>query len=120
MTSEHTLKIEAARAGVAVGEYLARLSRGQLWCYRCQDWHPADAFPADGRRHTGRAGSCRQAIRAAVRDALAERGQLPPPGGRMGDQATGIGRRLRPRTSVGLLARAQPQPCGDMVAGARR
>ncbi len=79
MTSEHTLKIEAARAGVDVEEYLARLSRGQLWCYRCQDWHPADAFPADGRRHTGRAGSCSQAIRAAARDALAGRGQLPPP-----------------------------------------
>jgi len=78
MTSEHTLKIEAARAGVGVGEYQARLRQGLLWCYRCQDWHQADAFPADARRHSGRAGSCRQAIRAAARDALASRGQLPP------------------------------------------
>jgi len=65
MTSEHTLKIEAARAGVGVGEYQARLRQGLLWCYRCQDWHQADAFPADARRHSGRAGSCHQAIRAA-------------------------------------------------------
>lgn len=79
MTSEHTLKIEAARAGVSVGEYQARLRQGLLWCYRCQDWHQAEAFPADARRHSGRAGSCHQAIRAAARDALAARGQLPPP-----------------------------------------
>jgi hypothetical protein len=79
MTSEHTLKIEAARAGVGVGEYQARLRQGLLWCYRCQDWHQADAFPADARRHSGRAGSCHQAIRAAARDALASRGQSPAP-----------------------------------------
>jgi hypothetical protein len=77
-TSEHTLKIEAARAGVSVGDYQARLRQGLLWCYRCQDWHQAEAFPADARRHSGRAGSCSQAIRAAARDALAGRGQLPP------------------------------------------
>jgi hypothetical protein len=81
VTSEHTLKIEAARAGVGVGEYQARLRQGLLWCYRCQDWHQADAFPADARRHSGRAGSCHQAIRAAARDALTSRGQLPPPAG---------------------------------------
>jgi hypothetical protein len=79
MTSEHTLKIEAARAGVGVGEYQARLRQGLLWCYRCQDWHQAEAFPADARRHSGRAGSCHQAIRAAACDALAGRGQVPPP-----------------------------------------
>jgi hypothetical protein len=79
VTSEHTLKIEAARAGVDVGEYQARLRQGLLWCYRCRDWHQAEAFPADARRHSGRAGSCQQAIRAAARDALADRGQLPPP-----------------------------------------
>ena len=79
VTSEHTLKIEAARAGVGVAEYQARLRQGLLWCYRCQDWHQADAFPADARRHSGRAGSCHQAIRAAVRDALASRGQFPAP-----------------------------------------
>src|SRR5580700_1338175 len=79
VTSEHTLKIEAARAGVSVGEYQDRLRQGLLWCYRCQDWHQADAFPADARRHSGRAGSCHQAIRAAARDALAGRDQVPPP-----------------------------------------
>ncbi len=78
MTGQHTLKIEAARAGVAVDEYQERLSQGLLYCYRCQDWHPAGAFPADGRRHSGRAGSCRRAILAAARDTLAERSQPAP------------------------------------------
>ena len=59
MTSEHTLKSEAARAGVDVGEYQARLRQGLLWCYRCQDWHQAEAFPADARRHSGRARTSR-------------------------------------------------------------
>jgi hypothetical protein len=78
-TGAHTLKIEAARAGVGVQEYQARLRHGLLWCYRCQEWHQAEAFPADARRHSGRAGSCHQAIRAAARAELAARGQLPPP-----------------------------------------
>jgi hypothetical protein len=58
VTSEHTLRIEAARAGVSVEEYQARLRQGLLWCYHCQDWHQAEAFPADARRHSGRSGSC--------------------------------------------------------------
>src|ERR1700685_1431919 len=82
VTSEHTLKIEAARPGVDVGEYQARLRQGLLWCYRCQDWHQADAFPADARPHSGRAGPCHQAIRAAARDALASLGQSPVPDAR--------------------------------------
>ena len=79
MTGVHTLKIEAARVGVSAEEYQARLELGLLWCDRCLDWHQAEAFPADGRRRSGRAGSCRQAIRVAVRASLASHGQLPPP-----------------------------------------
>ena len=77
MTGQHTLKMEAARAGVSVEEYLSRLSQGESYCYRCRDWHKAGAFPADGRRHNGLGGSCTESIRAEVRAALAQRGQLP-------------------------------------------
>jgi hypothetical protein len=79
VTSEHTLRIEAARAGVGIEDYQDRLRQGLLWCYRCQDWHQAEAFPADARRHSGRSGSCRQAIRDAAHAALDARGQLPAP-----------------------------------------
>jgi len=99
-TSERTLKIEAARAGVGVEEYQARLRQGLLWCYRCQDWQQAEAFPADARRHSGRSGSCRHALRAAARAALAARGQLPPP------SAVWVIR--RPGQAVRLLPGGQP------------
>jgi hypothetical protein len=65
MTHQHTLKIEAARAGVATGEYLARLAEGLVYCWRCEVWHQAGDFDVDRRRHTRRAGSCRRAILAA-------------------------------------------------------
>jgi hypothetical protein len=123
MTSEHTLKSEAARAGVGVGEYQDRLRQGLLWCYRCQDWHQAEAFPADARRHSGRAGSCHQAILAAARDALAGRGQIPPqaavwvirrpepaprrlPGGQRWAYWRGPGRRARGRDDAGAWSPA--------------
>ncbi|MGH3284511.1 MAG: hypothetical protein ACRDPD_07485 [Streptosporangiaceae bacterium] len=100
VASEHTLKSEAARAGVGVEEYQARLWQGLLWCYRCQDWHQAEAFPADARRHSGRSGSCRQALRAAAHAALAARGQLPPP--------TAVWVIRRPRQAPRLLPGEQP------------
>lgn len=67
MTGQHTLNTEAARPG-----------QDQLWCSGCQDWHQAGAFPADGRRRSGRASTCRQAIQAAVRAELAAPAPLPP------------------------------------------
>jgi hypothetical protein len=69
MTSPETLKLEAGRAGVSVGEYEERLERGELWCEACPGWHLYLAFPADGRRHTGRATACYAAIRAEAREA---------------------------------------------------
>ncbi len=79
MTHVHTLKIEAARAGVAVGEYLGRLSRGMAYCWRCEDWHQAGEFAADPRRHTGLAGSCGRSILAAAAGKLAADALLLPP-----------------------------------------
>ena len=116
-TGEHTLKIEAARAGVGVGEYHARLRHGLLWCYRCQDWHQAEAFPADARRHSGRAGSCHQAIRAAARDALARRGQVPPPAAVWVIRRPGPARGCRPAGSGGRTgAGPAAAPCRAQTA----
>lgn len=66
MTDSRTLQQAAARAGVTLAEYAARLEQGQVWCYRCLVWQPAGAFPPDARSHTGRAGYCEQSIRAEV------------------------------------------------------
>ena len=98
MTSEHTLKSEAARAGVDVGEYQARLRQGLLWCYRCQDWHEAEAFPADAR---GTAAGPDHATRPSA----------PPPATR--SQAEARAPRRRPSGSSG----ARDRPCGRCPPG---
>jgi hypothetical protein len=79
MTHEHTLKIEAARAGVTVEAYLGLLHRGLIYCWRCEDWHPAGEFAPEPRRHTGHAGACRRSIlAAAVGEDAADALLLPP------------------------------------------
>jgi len=79
MTHERTLKIEAARAGVPVGEYLGRLDSGMIYCWRCEDWHPAGEFALEPRRHTGRAVACRRSVLAAVVGEDAADALLLPP-----------------------------------------
>ena len=80
MTHEHTLKIEAARAGVGIEEYLARLRQGMVYCWRCEDWQQAGEFAVEPRRHTGRAGSCQRSIlTAAVGEHAAAALLVPPP-----------------------------------------
>jgi hypothetical protein len=77
MTHQHTLKIEAARAGVGVEEYLGWLGRGMVYCWRCENWHQAGEFATDPRRHTGRAGSCRRSVLAAAGELAADALLLP-------------------------------------------
>ena len=105
---ERTLKIEAARTGVTAREYLARLSREVLCCYRCRDWHDAGAFPADSRRHSGRAGSCRNAVRAAAMEELAGRGQLPSPAAVWIVKRPGAALQPHDLQGLGILAQALP------------
>jgi 5-methylcytosine-specific restriction endonuclease McrA len=64
-THEGAMKAAAARAGLPVNEYLDQLNRGLLHCWRCPDWHDADAFGKDSSRWNGRASSCRQSRNAA-------------------------------------------------------
>jgi hypothetical protein len=90
MTHEHTLRIEAARAGVAVEAYLGRLDSGMIYCWRCGDWHPAGEFAVEPRRHTGRAGACRRSVQAAAAGTLTAAGLVLPPA------ATWVVRRMAP------------------------
>lgn len=64
----------AERAGMGVNEYIDRLDRGLLFCYRCQAFHPAADFGADQSRVGGKAGSCRRSVRAARQSRLATTG----------------------------------------------
>ncbi len=64
-TPEGAQKTAAARAGLGVNEYIDRLNKGLLPCWRCQGWHDAEEFGKDSSRSSGRASSCRQSIAAA-------------------------------------------------------
>jgi hypothetical protein len=63
----------AARAGMGVNEYVDRLDRGYLFCYRCQGFHLAGEFGTDSSRADGKAGSCRRSLRDARRSRDAAR-----------------------------------------------
>lgn len=58
-THDGAMKVAAGRAGVPLGEYLARVAVGEKWCWKCKAWHPALAFAIDRSRHDGLAAQCR-------------------------------------------------------------
>jgi hypothetical protein len=64
----------ARRAGMGLNEYVDRLDRGDLFCYRCQGFHPGAEFGSDRSRVGGKTGSCLRALRAARKS---RRGTLP-------------------------------------------
>jgi hypothetical protein len=57
-----SLERAAERAGMGANEYTDRLDRGDLYCYRCQAFHPAGEFGSDRSRIGGKAGSCRRSL----------------------------------------------------------
>jgi hypothetical protein len=54
------IRMGAAHLGISEEEYLSHTERGELWCTRHREWHPADAFPPDRRRASGRQPTCRR------------------------------------------------------------
>lgn len=46
-------KVKAARLGMAVEQYLARVASGEKWCRACSEWHPRAAFGVDRSRPDG-------------------------------------------------------------------
>lgn len=64
-SAEGVRKVAAGRVGLGVGEYVDRLNKGLLRCWRCQDWHTVNEFGKDSSRSNGRSASCRRSIAAA-------------------------------------------------------
>jgi hypothetical protein len=54
------IQMGATRLGISVEDYLEHTQRGELWCTRHREWHPADDFPPDSRRARGRQATCRR------------------------------------------------------------
>lgn len=115
-SAEGALKAAATRAGVGVNEYIDRLNKGLLYCWRCQDWHRAEAFGKDSSRWSGRASSCRESRGAAARKAYQPRPR-PAAGRRYAEARDGDQRQARGRVNhlvnVGILPDPNDVPCAD-------
>lgn len=69
-------KVHAARMGITLDEYDARVAAGKKRCTRCKAWHPRSAFGADRSRSDGLDASCRTSRMTVVdRPGKAERRQ---------------------------------------------
>jgi hypothetical protein len=111
MTSR-ALRAAAARAGTSTGEFLEHLEQGELYCYRCQGFHPADEFGPGSRRGPGvKATSCLRSIRAGRQAELRRElgGLAAQPSGGLQDQA-----RSSPADGqwVAVVREASPDPRG--------
>lgn len=60
-------KAAAARVGLALNEYEARLSAGEKWCTACKEWHQRSAFDADRSRGDGLSAKCAASKAASTR-----------------------------------------------------
>lgn len=106
----------AARLGLSLDQYAARVDAGEKWCTGCKSWHPVDSFAVDGSRFDGRAARCRESVNSTARSRY-----LPkPPRGRRGFQApTRDGDKLQARRRVnylveqGLIPHPNDLPCLD-------
>lgn len=116
-STEGQLKGIATRTGLGVNEYLDRLSKGLLYCWRCQDWHQAEEFGKDSSRASGRTSSCRRSKNADARQRH-EPVQGPRPVGRIRVQPRdGDYRQARRRVNYlvdqGLIPDPNDLPCTD-------
>jgi hypothetical protein len=112
--SDRTLKADAARAGLTVAEYRRHLEHGELYCYRCQDFHSAAAFGPDNRRPCGKATSClrsiHQARQAALRRKQGGRAAAQPGGGQPGAPQPGAPPATAQGQWVAVIREASPGP----------
>lgn len=115
-TAEGALRTAAVRVGLSPDEYLARLSQGLRYCFRCVDWHPHSEFGKDVSRLDGLARACRRSLNAARRASYEQRPR-PSVGrsfvaARDGD-ARQARRRVNHLVAIGKLPRPNNEPCVD-------
>src|SRR5690349_2233837 len=52
-SKQGAIKVAAARLGLSLDEYTAKIADGLKWCITCNDWHPVGAFGRDDSRGDG-------------------------------------------------------------------
>lgn len=110
------LKVAAARTGLSLEDYQARVANGEKWCTGCKSWHPKSEFKIDRSRYDGLASKCVAYRKARYKDEYVPRPR-PKAGRRFaaardGDQLQARGR-VNHLVNVGLLPEPNDVPCTD-------
>lgn len=120
-------KVAAAKAGMSLEDYIARVEAGQKWCTGHKEWHARDAFGADASRADGLAAQClrwrkRHYDTTHVRKGMRSRAGLFRVPARDGDK-----KQARARANHAVDAGRLPDPnslpcvdCGHKYDGQRR
>lgn len=114
-TAEGAHKRRAAKAGLTVEQYDAKVANGERWCTRCKGWHDIVAFGSDSNRSDGIAASCRASRnahqRATYEPRERQRGRRYVEA-RDGDRSQARGR-VNHLIRVGVLPDPNALPCAD-------
>lgn len=113
-TKEGALKIAAARAGLTLDAYTARIAAGEKRCTGCKAWHPRSVFQADGTRYDGLSASCSEHRKRTTRRPLPHKSRANPLTGRPGTAPhpprDGDKKQARQRVNVEVRQGFRPHP----------
>jgi len=106
----------AARVGLTLAEYDAKVATGEKWCTGCKAWHQRDAFASDASRTDGLAARCREFVNRKGRSDYVAK-ERPALGRRRVEARDGDEKQARHRVNylvdAGLLPRPNTLPCTD-------
>ncbi|WP_435251669.1 hypothetical protein [Streptomyces tendae] len=106
----------AARLGMELTAYDAKVAAGEKWCTGCKAWHPRSAFPSDVSRTDGLAARCRDFANRTARKKYVPK-ERQQPGRRRVEARSGDQKQARRRVNylvdAGLLPAPNTQPCAD-------
>jgi hypothetical protein len=122
-TAEGRLKQLAARSGLSVEDYQARLDSGERWCFACCTFHRITAFHIDRSRNDGVARICREAKNRKSRARHVpvppekRKPMGPPPEPPRGGDVKQARQRINVLVRTGHLPHPNTLPCSDCGHG---
>lgn len=114
-------KIAAARVGLSLSAYRAKIASGEKWCTACKAWHLKSAFAADRSRTDGLSAKCTASRstgrprgwqgKKPINPATGRPGPAPKPG-RDGDKKQAR-ERVNREVRTGRIPHPNALPCTD-------
>jgi hypothetical protein len=112
-TSRPVRATAAARLGIALAEYEAKLASGKKWCGGCRRWEPRSVFATDNSRGDGLTSRCRNSRNTAAKAAYVPKPR-PTAGRRI--VAARNGDQLQARRRVNYLIEAALMPAPNTLS----